>query len=185
MSRFSKKTLIGSIVAVSLCLILLIVGIFAWYWDGIPWAKGAKVTTSPAEPAFTGSETVIEHVSPNLPLANRTYSVSYTAKNNGPESQTYVVALSVALTDGGLFPEANGRSLVDDVVYSTTGLNNDVTDADLSAVNSAIYYLTVPSGESVSFSITYVVVDRNRADVQSYIQGDKVAISVIARLQNA
>ena len=182
MKKLSKKTLIGSILAITVCVASMITAVFAWYWDGIPWARGAKITTTPTEPKLTGKTRVVTDVYPELPIESRTFRVTYTVTNTGPLDQTFVVKIETILTDGALHPNAEGRSMLDDITYSTLGLNEDVGDVALK--NASNHFITVPAGQSIEFTITYVFENWGREDKQNYSQGDKVVVSVVVRLPN-
>ena len=184
MNKISKKTLIASICAVMVSLLLLVVGIFAWYWDGIPWARGAKVTTSPKEPEYTGESIMVSDLYPELPIGLRTIPVTYTVTNTATIEQTFVVKIGTTLVDGGIHPNDEGRSILDDITYTTEGLNTDAISALLKDANQSNYYITVAPGETLDFTITYVFEDRQREDKQNYTQGDNVVVSVAVKLQN-
>lgn len=184
MKKLSKKTLIGSILAITVCIVSMFMAVFAWYWDGIPWAQGAKITTTPTEPKFTGETLVVTDVYPELPIEQRTFTVAYTVTNTGPMEQTYVLKVRTTLKDGGIHPNADGRSMLDDISYSTVGLNSDITDNALKDASQTNHYITVPAEQSVNFTIIYVFENWGREDQQNYSQGDNVGISVIAKLQN-
>ncbi len=181
----SKKVIIASVLLIALCLTMLALGTFAWYWDGVLHAKNADVTAAEIGFTFTdldnGEEgfTVVDW----LPGDSRT--VNYQVTSGGTISQTLVIRISAVEDDAGLFAEKDeqnfDKNLSNDFYITTIGLNEDVEGVCIKDLEDL--YLTVGPLETTTFKVIYEFKDI-AGNEQQYAQGDVLNVSITADLQN-